>query len=151
MPALSTGGDAQDPPKFQRDVEKRERDQQRVTRMRGWEAEGDHSFPREQHSPATDHAEVGNHHPWGFPPLKSCQQPCCKQEVGTETPKFLSTTPWATVCSDTGFLSTRSLHAGAKLQAGLRYGAGLSARPGEALGRFPALALQLPAVCLLQQ
>ena len=81
---------------------------------------------------------------------ESANSPVASRRLEWRPLKVPSTSPWVTMCGDTGFFSTRSLHAGAELQAGLRYGAGLAARPGEALGGFPALTLQLPAVCLLQ-
>jgi len=85
LSSLTAEGDAQEPPRFQSNVEKQERDHQRVTRTQGWEAQDGHSFPGEQHSPS--HAEVGDHRPWGFLPTRICQQPCGEQEVGVETPQ----------------------------------------------------------------
>lgn len=86
LPAISTGGDAQESPEFQGDVEKEERSQQRVTRTQGWQAEGGRCLSREQRGPTTEHTEE-TPHPQGFLPPKSWQQPCREQRMGVGTPR----------------------------------------------------------------
>lgn len=86
LPAISTGGDAQESPEFQGDVEKEERGQQRVTRTQGWQAEGGRCLSRERRGPTTEHTEE-TPHPQGFLPRKSWQQPCREQRVGVGTPQ----------------------------------------------------------------